>query len=508
MGAKMKAAFFIISIFLSANLVFSQRNVKQTIHYTIEKNLIDSLKKELLIEKSDTSKAKILYGISYAYHIFRPDSALMFAQQSYSLSKDAGFLKGQSWALNQMASAFKEMGNITKALELYLEQLKIEEKRHEPGNIATINMNIASIYNKSAESDKAVFFILKADSIINANNVDYLKLFLLLNKGDIFEKANRLEEAEALTDSCLNMATKLSDTLMMGSAFNNLGNIYSKKGEYEKAISFYNASLPLLSTVNDMQSIFEGRLEVAKIYNNGNKTDSALVSAMQAYHIAKNGGFLKKSIQASQLLTKIFRKQHQLDSAFYYEDITTMLKDSVESDEKIKLLESMTINEQLRQIQIAHLAEKERQEKKSKMQLLIIGISIPLIVLISFYISRKSVPGKVVKFFGIISLLLFFEYLNLFLHPFAQKISHHTPIIELLILVLVASMLIPLHHRIEHWFLKHLTTIHEYSAKKLAIKKEEERLKELAKKEAERLKELAQKEAEDAAAKNSEKPKA
>ena len=46
---------------------------------------------------------------------------------------------------------------------------------------------------------------------------------------------------------------------------------------------------------------------------------------------------------------------------------------------------------------------------------------------------------------------LVFEFLNLLVHPYLEKITHHSPLLMLLSLVALAAMLIPLHHKLEHW---------------------------------------------------------
>jgi hypothetical protein len=52
---------------------------------------------------------------------------------------------------------------------------------------------------------------------------------------------------------------------------------------------------------------------------------------------------------------------------------------------------------------------------------------------------------------GIVALLLVFEFLNLLLHPFLERITLHSPTLMLLSLVCVASLLVPLHHKLEKW---------------------------------------------------------
>jgi CDP-diglyceride synthetase len=67
-------------------------------------------------------------------------------------------------------------------------------------------------------------------------------------------------------------------------------------------------------------------------------------------------------------------------------------------------------------------------------------------------LSRSIVVNeKWISFFGILGLLIVFEFINLLIHPFLEDVTHHSPIIMLLCLVALASLLIPLHHKLEKW---------------------------------------------------------
>jgi hypothetical protein len=84
-----------------------------------------------------------------------------------------------------------------------------------------------------------------------------------------------------------------------------------------------------------------------------------------------------------------------------------------------------------------------------------------------------------VKILGVLSLLIFFEFLTLLLHPTVKEITHHTPVLEMLIFVAIASILIPLHHRVEHWLIEKLVQMREQVAgeKKIRIKSTRIKLK-------------------------------
>jgi hypothetical protein len=62
----------------------------------------------------------------------------------------------------------------------------------------------------------------------------------------------------------------------------------------------------------------------------------------------------------------------------------------------------------------------------------------------------------VIKALGILSLLFLFEYLTLWLHPTVAELTGHKPIFEIMIFVALAAILIPLHHRTEHWLVERL----------------------------------------------------
>jgi len=83
---------------------------------------------------------------------------------------------------------------------------------------------------------------------------------------------------------------------------------------------------------------------------------------------------------------------------------------------------------------------------------------------------------RVVKILGILSLLFLFEYLTLLLHPFVTQMTNHKPIYELLVYVSIAGILIPIHHRIEHWLIEKL--VHNKQLLKLTMKTAKFKMKE------------------------------
>ena len=89
---------------------------------------------------------------------------------------------------------------------------------------------------------------------------------------------------------------------------------------------------------------------------------------------------------------------------------------------------------------------------QKNIELALIALGIITFIVFFLVISRSIITGaKLIEFVGVLTLLLVFDFINLLLHPFLEKRTHHSPVPILLALVCIAAVLIPLHHRIEKW---------------------------------------------------------
>lgn len=85
-------------------------------------------------------------------------------------------------------------------------------------------------------------------------------------------------------------------------------------------------------------------------------------------------------------------------------------------------------------------------------QYALIGLGIVSFFILFLLLSRNVITNPtVIKYLGVVALLIVFEFFNLLLHPFLEKITHHSPILMLLALVCIAAVLVPIHHMLEKW---------------------------------------------------------
>jgi tetratricopeptide (TPR) repeat protein len=422
-----------------------------------QKNKADSLQVLLAVEKKDSNKVTILWNMAVASYAYNPDTALSYAQRALFLARKIKYTEGESRSLGIIANSFLKIGNYPKALEFYLDKLKIEEKRDNPRNLASVIMNIGIVYVYQEEFRKALPYYYKADSIIRTKNVEDLKFNIAINLGDLYNRLHNNDSAFLYFQKSLSIAKAQNEEGLIGSSMVGMGHIYAAAGNLLLSKIYYHEAIRHLLMANDEDIACEAALGLAKVFRTEGQSDSAQYYAHYMQAIAYNDGFISWQLEAANFLTAHFKSINNSDSALKYLELSQVLQDSISSKEKIRESQILSSNEQLRQAELAESLRRAKEERSQQLQLLFIGIFIPGLFLFTLFLSRRKVRVKVIKAMGIISLLMLFEYLTLLLHPRVLELTNHTPVFEIMIFVLIAAILIPTHHRVEHWLIEKLT---------------------------------------------------
>ena len=112
----------------------------------------------------------------------------------------------------------------------------------------------------------------------------------------------------------------------------------------------------------------------------------------------------------------------------------------------------MTFENEVRQQELTQEKVKLEEQRKQNIQYALIALGIITFIILFLLLSRSFITNtKLITFFGVVALLMVFEFLNLLLHPFLERITHHSPVLMLLALVCIAALLVPLHHKLEKW---------------------------------------------------------
>lgn len=333
-------------------------------------------------------------------------------------------------------------------MEHYLEALTLAQKIEDNDLIAEANQNIGNVYSWAKEYKVSNYYFNKVKDYVQTIKDDLWLAGTLLGIGGNFEKLNILDSARHYIQQANELSLKLNFSPLRISVLVILGDIHSKMGLDKLALEYYRLSLNESRTNNNLDGISMVANSMAQLYQLKGLKDSSFFYAKLA--IDTDAKLNRQAALSSLALLVNFYKDHmQIDSAFLYHQKWAVVKDSLFGEEQTKQLQTLSFHESVREKQKAEENLKREKERVNNLQVMAIGTFIITCFILLFLVSKRNTKPKTIEIFGGIALLLAFEFLALLLHPFIERITHHTPILVFLCLVAIASVLVPLHYKLE-----------------------------------------------------------
>jgi tetratricopeptide (TPR) repeat protein len=417
--------------------------------------LIDSLKKKLATEKNDTARANLLYDIGYAYRFFDYDSSIYYGRQLINLSKPRfplGEMRGYFLAGNGLRYA----GNYTGAIEFFLKGLQLAEIKNLPAEKYHNLQGISLVYKDMGDYQQAFDYGFQASAL--ANNVPDGRTIATGNLGDLYERTNRLDSALYFENMAYEESVKTGSNYGKAFTLETLGRIHEKLGNRKLAIEYLMLSIEHAHAGNLMRELSEASNTLAAIYLKEDKYDSVYKYVQASIQAGKDAPYKLGIFNASRILGQYFEEKRKADSALAYYKMAVATRNEIMNDEKLRQIENLQFNEQLRQQELAEQAAQERHHRLVVLQVLGIALFIIFFFTVVLLLSRWKISATVMEFLLIIMLLLIFEFINLLIHPLVGSFTDHQPVFMLLVLVCVGAILVPAHHKLEKWMKSRLAS--------------------------------------------------
>ena len=269
--------------------------------------------------------------------------------------------------------------------------------------------------------------------------------------GHIYAETFMPDSGLAYSQQSVNIDNELKDSSHLKISLTTIAENYIARGDYDLAMPFLKKANLVYMDSSIGTDTFENYYAYAQAYLGLKKYDSSIYYAHQSLSLSVQENDIPMQLSAYEYLYKAFDAMGKQDSSNKYFRLGAVLKDSIFSIEKVKAIEVIGYRGFLQLI-------KAKDERKQNIQYALIVLGIVTFILLFFLLSRSIVvTEKWISFFGILGLLIVFEFINLLIHPFLEEKTNHSPILMLLALVAIASLLIPMHHRIEKWIKDKIT---------------------------------------------------
>jgi signal transduction histidine kinase len=323
------------------------------------------LQQLLKVAKQDTNRVNLLLKLSWQYYFSKPDTCLLINKEALELADKLNYLPGKLLALNNSGESLRFMGEYPKALEMQLKALELyRSTNNKAGEAATLGF-IGFIYMELNEFRQGLHYLFHAKNIFdvellkenNAQGPRY-KPLILSNIGNSYEKLNILDSALLFQQLAWIESKSAPVRNVQALILTRLGNVFSRRGNYNQALKHYHHAQQVALKIKDNVNLSKVQFKLSDLFFSKNIFDSAFYYARQSY---KNG--LKASqklsvLDASKMLTQLFRRTGNKDSLIYYQDIAIAVNDSLFGQSKHRQLQVLTLNEQKREQEIVQQQER------------------------------------------------------------------------------------------------------------------------------------------------------
>jgi len=244
---------------------------------------IDSLKQVLAIQKSDTSKVKLL--IKIGNQLTDLDSVFFYYTKAEKIAKDSKSEKFLAKAYYYLGGFYSKQNNFDTAIVYYKKALEISENISNTPGVENILGQIGRLYLQKSNYSKALEYFQKE---LKVNKQLDNKKLLAGNYGNIgisYYYQNDYKKAIEYLEEAVKNSKEVNDELRIAINTGNIGLIYDDKNNYPKALEYYKKSLSLFENMDYKIGIASNLGNIGIVYKNQSNFKKAAENMQKALEI-------------------------------------------------------------------------------------------------------------------------------------------------------------------------------------------------------------------------------
>ena len=394
---KILLLLFIPSFLMAQNAIFDEPTKKQA----------DSLRVVFQNTQNDTIRMEICKQLGTFYEEANPDSAIFFLEYHLKFAKQLNQKLWEALAYCNLGYSMWNIGNYAQSLLYYLQALNLAEDNESEKNIWKISAFSKSknprfarlyvlsntydllglLYHATGNNQKSKSYCYKALEI--AEEVNDLIMLTLVNMdlGSLYSDLGKLDSALIFDQNALKYSNSSGYSKYKGIIYRSIAEIYAKKGKQDSAKIYFNHAIRESKIIeNNLMTLADVYLTVAKNYKTGNQPDSAIVFALKSLKTINKLHSIRYLSGIYSTLSSAYKMKDKPDSALFYLELAINAKDSLTNADKIKQFQNIGFDQELRQEEL----EKEKIQYQSKIRTNTLMGSIFTLLVIAFFLYRNG----------------------------------------------------------------------------------------------------------------------
>ncbi|KAK3698163.1 hypothetical protein QZH41_006986 [Actinostola sp. cb2023] len=195
------------------------------------------------------------------------EKALKCHKKLLEIAQEMGDKKLESSAYNGLGTVYKSQGEYSEALKCFEKKLEASKDTADKEGEAIACINLGIIYDILGKIPEAIDFNKKSLSLAKEIGNKYLECKSYHNLGTTYCNSYQLTESKKMLEKALDAGYKaVGSKGDEGDIYSHLGRICFARGDYDKAMEFYQRCLQICETINDPHSIITAIFGIGDIH--------------------------------------------------------------------------------------------------------------------------------------------------------------------------------------------------------------------------------------------------
>lgn len=423
------------------------------------------------MSKNDTLKSYTYFEIGDSY-MGGNERLLAFrnylnALEIAELSRNQGLLKR---AYSKLSYFYRQLGEYDKAIDFQMKIMNIDLVHYDAANLMQDYFSAGKAFAAKGNLDMALD--MYEHSIVLADSLQFLQFKI----NPYFSIATMYFDNKDLTKGIdyLKKHPEFADILQKGGLTFFLdemkGKAYTSIGKFDSAYHYLKQAEPVIEQKTGISSKYDFYTMFAAYYKMKGNYQQAIDYSLKARDIGikvKDLHFLEAS--ANDLDT-LYSRVGDYKTAWYYDREYNHYKDSLQSLSRASDLLKLEVDNDNKRRERQARDEEDNTLRRHNIQYMGFTVGIACLFILLMVSGFFVVSPRTIRALGFFSFIFLFEFIILLADKRIHEWTHGEPWMILLIKILLAAILLPLHHWMEHKLIHYLMSRKKFSASGMPLR--------------------------------------
>ncbi|MBS1517059.1 MAG: hypothetical protein JSS91_03140 [Bacteroidetes bacterium] len=415
----------------------------------------DSLRSELARAGNPAERFHVLNKISdfINFSAGNIDSASCVEMFQIASELDNDSLLAVSY--NLIGLYFFSKGDNNTSLEYLFKGIPLAEKSNDKRRISSLYFDISTVYFNLMNYDEAYKNVIKGGENLPDKSYPYYDYMLVQyerNLTQYFILTGQADSALHFVQELTKTSSRINSVLFEYAALYLNGSVYAMMGNNNTAEEYFIKALDITDSIELEEEKLKFYESYIEFLLRNDRISDAYDQSHKLMKLAGESDDDNLKMSGAHFLKEVYERMNKTDSAYYYSKMEMNMSDRIFSQKNIDKVQALAFNEKLRIMEENDRKMEEEYKRKKQIEYLLLAFGILTTVILYILLGPSIISNpRLIEFFGVMSLLIVFEFLNLVLHPVLEELTDHNPLLMLLALVCIAALLVPLHHKAEKW---------------------------------------------------------